>query len=105
MFVEVLRGCGVVLFPFKEELEVRDGSGRGPGGSQNEAKRDKHTKKPKGSWVVVVLGVQNRSKSRPKTGPTIDPIFDLFFDRFWSLEWIKNVPKIDQASILNPTAL
>ena len=32
MFLEVLRWCGVALFSFKEELEVLERSGRGPGG-------------------------------------------------------------------------
>ena len=32
MFLKVLSGCGVVLFRFQHELEVREKSGRGPGG-------------------------------------------------------------------------
>ena len=39
MFFEVLRGCGIVLFRLKEELEVREGSGRGPGGVQESSGR------------------------------------------------------------------
>ena len=44
MFVEVLRGRGVVLLRFQEELEVRERSGRGPGGVR-ERSRD---------WLRVV---------------------------------------------------
>ena len=39
MFVEVLRGRGVVLLRFQEELEVGERSGRGPGGVRESSGR------------------------------------------------------------------
>ena len=39
MFVEVLRGRGVILLRFQKELEVRERSGRGLGGVRESSGR------------------------------------------------------------------